>query len=696
MHLADSEMSGSNTKIEWYLARDGQQHGPLSDPELKKFIELGHLHPTDLVWRAGFPEWRTASEVFPETAPAAPPPPEPAPTPSQVEQEPAQSTASDIEDITLEQPSVAPVEQQQADSSQIDYSDAENAQQSEPANDVTRPDSPTQRDYRVSDADRGLPTNQASPSETNQTPSLDPGPQPTSHSPTAEQSPSGEARERTLPSPSRIARPGQLQQPQTDPRAGNTGQPPNSGNLEASAGPNDHAGRGPSGNAAPSHSNPQAQDRGAHQPYGAAAGHQLHHPGQNPNQHSGQQPGQQPHPQNAWQATSAQMGGPQQAQGGPQQSGANPGYGAGNPNMYGHPGAGIYPGGQPAPGAPGGRPAPGPHPNPGFQQANGQQQQRTSLDDDDDFDQQPRRRPIIAALVSLVLIAMIGAGGWFAYTNQDALMKVYNDLTKEAGAQPGVVAAPGTPARVAADNAQQATQVKTAAASPERSAAPVQSPAAVASYSELPIFQSQFWRSFNALYPAWAKAQESNAGKLQANGKSSDEVLATVVKSVVEWRRSNADKILAASPDHLRTLAKTFVANLKFLVTQDVQACYGYISKGELSPTVLPLFGNPTYVGQLGIQTEAIIAAAQNGTTAKQAYAEPINKDFTDLTNLLVKRGWSEADLKMFSDPTELSTAPASKVCTLVTQWFETQLQMPPSSQQMRLLATSLQPVVRG
>ena len=72
-------MSGSNAKIEWYLARDGQQHGPLTDAELKKFIELGHLNPSDLVWRAGFPEWRTASEVFPEThadPAAAPGPPE--------------------------------------------------------------------------------------------------------------------------------------------------------------------------------------------------------------------------------------------------------------------------------------------------------------------------------------------------------------------------------------------------------------------------------------------------------------------------------------------------------------------------------------------------------------------------------------------------------------------------------------------
>lgn len=64
-------MSGTG-KIEWYLARDGQQHGPLSQIELDKFIELGHLRPEDLLWRAGFDDWRPAAEVFP------PRPPQPA------------------------------------------------------------------------------------------------------------------------------------------------------------------------------------------------------------------------------------------------------------------------------------------------------------------------------------------------------------------------------------------------------------------------------------------------------------------------------------------------------------------------------------------------------------------------------------------------------------------------------------------
>ena len=54
----------SEQAIEWYLARDGQQYGPLSDAEMTKFRELGHLHMTDLVWREGFANWMPAAAVF--------------------------------------------------------------------------------------------------------------------------------------------------------------------------------------------------------------------------------------------------------------------------------------------------------------------------------------------------------------------------------------------------------------------------------------------------------------------------------------------------------------------------------------------------------------------------------------------------------------------------------------------------------
>lgn len=53
---------------DWYLAREGQQFGPITEAALAKFIELGHLQSNDLLWRDGFPDWRPAMVVFPPRA----------------------------------------------------------------------------------------------------------------------------------------------------------------------------------------------------------------------------------------------------------------------------------------------------------------------------------------------------------------------------------------------------------------------------------------------------------------------------------------------------------------------------------------------------------------------------------------------------------------------------------------------------
>lgn len=65
-------MSPPGSQTQWYLAREGQQFGPISEAELAKFIELGHLQPNDLLWREGFPDWRPALVVFPPSSQAAP------------------------------------------------------------------------------------------------------------------------------------------------------------------------------------------------------------------------------------------------------------------------------------------------------------------------------------------------------------------------------------------------------------------------------------------------------------------------------------------------------------------------------------------------------------------------------------------------------------------------------------------------
>jgi len=76
-------MTSQQADIQWYIARDGKQHGPLSDVEMRTFVAQGHLKPTDLIWRPGFADWRPAPAVFPfqqqQPPPAAAAAPRPAP-----------------------------------------------------------------------------------------------------------------------------------------------------------------------------------------------------------------------------------------------------------------------------------------------------------------------------------------------------------------------------------------------------------------------------------------------------------------------------------------------------------------------------------------------------------------------------------------------------------------------------------------
>ncbi len=71
-------MSQSDTEIEWFLGRDGKQYGPITDREMQKLVELGHLRPGDLVWKQGLADWMPAHKLFPPKAAPAPPPPAPA------------------------------------------------------------------------------------------------------------------------------------------------------------------------------------------------------------------------------------------------------------------------------------------------------------------------------------------------------------------------------------------------------------------------------------------------------------------------------------------------------------------------------------------------------------------------------------------------------------------------------------------
>lgn len=55
---------GETAEPSWYLTRDGQQFGPLSDKELSLFADGDNFKPGDLLWTAGLDNWKPADSIF--------------------------------------------------------------------------------------------------------------------------------------------------------------------------------------------------------------------------------------------------------------------------------------------------------------------------------------------------------------------------------------------------------------------------------------------------------------------------------------------------------------------------------------------------------------------------------------------------------------------------------------------------------
>lgn len=92
-------MSASSETI-WYLSRDGQQLGPISDARLRDLHRSHRIAATDYVWSPSLGDWALARDVLPPpparptansvaNAVAAPPVVEP-PRPTQLKPPPAQ------------------------------------------------------------------------------------------------------------------------------------------------------------------------------------------------------------------------------------------------------------------------------------------------------------------------------------------------------------------------------------------------------------------------------------------------------------------------------------------------------------------------------------------------------------------------------------------------------------------------------
>ena len=302
---------------------------------------------------------------------------------------------------------------------------------------------------------------------------------------------------------------------------------------------------------------------------------------------------------------------------------------------------------------------------------------------------------------ALFLFVLLGAGGLFAYNNQGDIAKLYADLLGEAES-PGVavVRAPTRASREpVTPSATAPTTNVTAPSNPVRLNAPQPAaqptPAArEKAMTEIPILKSKLWQYAQKEMSAWT---EQRLAELAGLDKSKEEANTYLVQAFVGYRRDNAKHAMHASTGNLQEIAAAFVNSLRALTQRGPDSCYALISKGETAPEVSLLYMEPDIGPKLEAQMLAILKAIVAGKAAPKGQREaPTQAAFEKLSAELGKRGWSSADLKLFSDPGALSKAEPQLVCRLVTEWFATQLTLADQASRDQLIAASLRPVIGG
>lgn len=235
---------------------------------------------------------------------------------------------------------------------------------------------------------------------------------------------------------------------------------------------------------------------------------------------------------------------------------------------------------------------------------------------------------------------------------------------------------------------------QTAALPPEPE--PTTPPSIEGSEIDAQLQKIRAWALIKNEFPNWYVSHIAAADKLVAENKPNSDVAMHLAKGLVELRRQNANKALQASPEKLEVIAKSFLENLRTLRAQSVSACYGFISKGEASPAIVQALENPETATAFNTQVAAIFDAIVEGSKNPARNEPAVKADYDILIKELGKLGWTEEDLKTFSNPRLLSKREPEQVCKMVQDWFVAHLSVSDTMARKRLLYETLKPVVSG
>jgi uncharacterized protein DUF4339 len=286
--------------------------------------------------------------------------------------------------------------------------------------------------------------------------------------------------------------------------------------------------------------------------------------------------------------------------------------------------------------------------------------------------EQRRGRGARMAMLLLVIAAM-GAVTWFAYPYRDRLM----DLM---GAMPSL--APSDAFAIADRKSLEVPPLAGFTDTPEVTDAKLQATA--------------LWRVLKREFPDWYTQRLDESATLARASKDDAAIGQHMARKLVELRRAQVANALSATLPRLKSVATAFYDNLVQLRRYSTDACYGFISQGEANPAIVTMLQGSEHTAHLQAQLTSVFEAVAEGRKQPRVYPQPRQTDYDKLAADLAKRGWTPADMKLFSDERALAKAAPDKVCQMVHDWFAAQLSLSDPEAQMRLLVESLRPVVAG
>jgi hypothetical protein len=293
------------------------------------------------------------------------------------------------------------------------------------------------------------------------------------------------------------------------------------------------------------------------------------------------------------------------------------------------------------------------------------------LVDEEEDEPEPRGGGRKRPLMTIVVLALLAAAGWFAYPHRETLIPMLQAVPNRVMVLVSSIVGRG-----------QGAALTGLTGSTEEIDARLQA--------------TKLWRIIKREFPDWYAERLKETADLAAQDKGDAAIGQHLARAVVALRRQQVPQALAAGYPQLKAVATTFYQNLAQLRKQSIEACFAFISQGEASPVIVSLMQNPEHAAPLEAQLTAVFEAIADGRKTARVYPQPRKSDYDTLAGDLAKRGWTQADMQLFSDERALSRASPEKVCQLVHDWFAAQLDLKDPDMQLRLLVDSLKPVVAG